>query len=223
LAGAELVILPSQASACLMVLVLAGCQPAETAVPRVPVATTVGAGTQNLSGVAGEPRSGNLTPGQRRGREIYLHGSIPGGRPIRAVLGQSREPVDAALLACGNCHGHDGRGRPEGGVEPPDVTWQALCKPYGATDRFGRRRPAYTESLLGRVVTMGLDSSGRQLEAVMPRYLLSPEDLADLVAYLTVLGGDLDPGLSSSTITIGALLPPERLDPEWRQAPLSQP
>ena len=61
------------------------------------------------------------------------------------MLGQSREPVDAALLACGNCHGHDGRGRPEGGVVPPDVTWQALSKPYGATDRFGRRRPAYTE------------------------------------------------------------------------------
>jgi ABC-type branched-subunit amino acid transport system substrate-binding protein len=205
-------------SACLVVLMLAGCQPAETAVLSVPVASPGGAGSQKLSGVAENPGGGDLTPGQRRGREIYLHGSIPGGRPIHAVLGRSREPIDAALLACGNCHGHDGQGRPEGGVVPPDVTWQSLRKPYGVTDRFGRRRPAYTEALLGRVVTMGLDSSGRQIEVVMPRYLLTPEELADLVAYLTVLGGDLDPGLSSSTITLGTFLPPKRSDPGWRQA-----
>ena len=150
-----------------------------------------------------------------------MHGSSPGGRPIRAVLGQSGEPVDAAVLACGNCHGQDGRGRPEGGVEPPDVTWPALSKPYGGTDRFGRRHPAYTESLVGRVVTMGLDSAGRRLDAVMPRYQMAPEDLADLVAYLTVLDGDLDPGLTSSTITIGTLLPPGRSDPRWRDVVLA--
>jgi ABC-type branched-subunit amino acid transport system substrate-binding protein len=132
------------------------------------------------------------------------------------MLARSREPIDAALLACANCHGHDGRGRPEGNVEPPDVTWSALGKPYGATDRFGRRRPAYTEALLGRVVTMGLDASGRPLDAAMPRYQLAPEDLADLVAYLTVLGRDPDPGLDARAITIGTLLIPGRSDPAWR-------
>ena len=68
---------------------------------------------------------------------------------------------------------------------------------------------------------MGLDSSGRPLDAAMPRYLLTPEELADLVAYLTVLGGDLDPGSRPSAITIGTLLPPEPLDPAWRQAVLA--
>jgi ABC-type branched-subunit amino acid transport system substrate-binding protein len=173
------------------------------------------------SAAAGVPLAVSLTPGQRRGREIYLHGSVPGGRSIRAVLGQSRESIDAALLACGNCHGHDGRGRPEGGVEPPDVTWPVLSQSYGATDRFGRRRPAYTESLLGRVVTMGLDSSGRRLDAGMPRYQLATEDLADLVDYLTVLGRDSDPGLTPSKITIGTVLPSGRIDPEWRRVVLS--
>ena len=124
-------------------------------------------------------------------------------------------------MACGNCHGHDGHGRPEGNVEPPDVTWSALGKPYGATDRFGRRRPAYTETLLGRVVTMGLDSSGRPLDAAMPRYQLAPEDLADLVAYLTVLGRDADPGLGPAAITIGTLLIPGRSDPAWRDVVLA--
>jgi ABC-type branched-subunit amino acid transport system substrate-binding protein len=137
------------------------------------------------------------------------------------VLGQSREPVDAALLACGNCHGRDGQGRPEGGVVPPDVTWAALSKPYGSTDRFGRRRPAYTESLLRRAVTMGLDPAGRSLDPTMPRYLVPPDELDDLIAYLNVLGGDLDPGLSPSAITVGTLLPPEHLGPDGCLAILS--
>jgi ABC-type branched-subunit amino acid transport system substrate-binding protein len=207
--------------ACLMSLAVAGCQPAERTVPSSRAAEARRVEEPALPEGECVPRAVALTPGQRRGREIYLHGSVPGARSIRAVLGQSREPIDAALLACGNCHGHDGRGRPEGGVEPPDVTWPVLSKSYGATDRFGRRRPAYTESLLGRVVTMGLDSSGRRLDTAMPRYQLGTEELADLVDYLTVLGRDTDPGLTPSTITIGTLLPPDRFDPEWRQVVLA--
>jgi ABC-type branched-subunit amino acid transport system substrate-binding protein len=207
------------ASASLVLLALAGCRPVED--PRATGRPAgEGAATEATRGPSDVEVDG-LTARERRGREIFLHGSTPGGRPIRALLGQSPEPIDAALLACGNCHGPDGRGRPEGGVVPPDVTWRALCKSYGATDRFGRRRPAYTETLVRRAVTMGLDSAGRTLDPSMPRYLARPEDLDDLIAYLTVLGGDLDPGLSPSALTVGTLLPPERLDPEGRLAVLS--
>jgi ABC-type branched-subunit amino acid transport system substrate-binding protein len=207
----------------LLSLAMAGCPFGETSDParHVPTAGRAEGLLASGSEDPGGPGDVGLTPAQRRGREIYLHGAVPGGRPIRAILARSREPVDAALLACASCHGHDGRGRPEGDVEPPDVTWSALDKPYGATDRFGRRRPAYTESLLGRVVTMGLDSAGRSLDAAMPRYQLAPEDLADLVAFLTVLGRDTDPGLGPSTITIGTLLSPVRSDPGWRDVVLA--
>jgi ABC-type branched-subunit amino acid transport system substrate-binding protein len=195
---------------CLALLTLASCQPVASPLP--PAESPRPTPEARIDGPAAR---------EQRGREIYLHGSAPGGRPIRALLGQSREPVDAALLACGNCHGNDGRGRPEGGTVPPDVTWRNLLKPYGATDRFGRRRPSYTETLVRRAVTMGLDSAGRALDPSMPRYLASPEDLDDLIAYLTVLGGDLDPGLSPESITVGTLLPPEQLDRERRLAVLA--
>ncbi len=209
----------SVASIFLVLLATAGCRPA--GVPQ-PTSRTTGVGVAaEARGPAEEDRADGLSARERRGREIYLHGSAPGGKPILAVLGQSREPVDAALLACGNCHGQDGRGRPEGGVVPPDVTWQALSKPYGSTDRFGRRRPAYTEAFLRRAVTMGMDSSGRALDPSMPRYLVPPQELDDLIAYLTALGGDLDPGLSPSVIAVGTLLPPEHVDPEGRLAILS--
>jgi ABC-type branched-subunit amino acid transport system substrate-binding protein len=41
----------------------------------------------------------------------------------------------------------------------------------------------------------------------MPRYVMSREDLADLVAYLHLLGKDLDPGVSENKIVIGTLAP----------------
>lgn len=197
------------ASACLALTALVGCRPVEPSL------------TPAASARPAKVAADGLTASEQRGRGIYLHGSVTGDKPIRALLGQSREPVDAALLACGNCHGHDGRGRPEGGVVPPDVTRRALCKPYGSTDRFGRHRPAYTESSLRRAVAMGLDSAGRTLDPAMPRYLATPEQMSDLIAYLAVLGGDLDPGLSPTEITVGTLLPPERLDPDGRRAVLS--
>jgi ABC-type branched-subunit amino acid transport system substrate-binding protein len=41
----------------------------------------------------------------------------------------------------------------------------------------------------------------------MPRFVMSPEDIADLVAYLKRIEADRDPGLSETTITVGTILP----------------
>jgi ABC-type branched-subunit amino acid transport system substrate-binding protein len=43
--------------------------------------------------------------------------------------------------------------------------------------------------------------------AAMPRYQMSPEDLADLVAYLKRIEDDHDPGLSDTSVKVGTLLP----------------
>ena len=34
-------------------------------------------------------------------------------------------------MACANCHGFDGQGKPEGGITPSNLTWEVLSKPYG--------------------------------------------------------------------------------------------
>ena len=106
-----------------------------------------------------------------------------------------------------SCHGLDGRGKPEGGVIPSNLAWEALTKPYGVTHPGGRTHPPYTDRALEVAITRGLDPAGNKLLDVMPHYQLSQEDLGDLVAYLKRLGKDRDPGLSENSITIGTTIP----------------
>ena len=64
----------------------------------------------------------DLTPQEKRGKEIYLKGTSPSGQEITARLGNPGVEVPASLLPCVNCHGADGRGKPEGGIIPSDLT-----------------------------------------------------------------------------------------------------
>ena len=50
------------------------------------------------------------------------------------------------MLHCQGCHGPDGRGRPEGGVLPPDIRWSQLVKTYGHVHENGRRHAAFDEA-----------------------------------------------------------------------------
>jgi ABC-type branched-subunit amino acid transport system substrate-binding protein len=144
-----------------------------------------------------------------RGRQIFLYGTGYNGVPIDALAGEGTVKVPAAVLRCVNCHGPDGRGRPEGGLYPSNIRWTELSKPYAITTSSGRERPPYNESLVIRAITMGIDSGGNRLNAAMPKYQLSREQAADLVAYLKALNDMLDPGITDRSIKIGIILPPE--------------
>ena len=133
-----------------------------------------------------------LTPSQERGFHIYLHGKSSAGREIRATLGAG-QPFSAAIVPCVNCHGEEGRGRPESNVRPATITPDALA----------RARPAYTRSLLKRAITMGIASGGRRLDAAMPHYELTQADASDLLDYLSILGSTPQPGITEDTIRIG--------------------
>jgi ABC-type branched-subunit amino acid transport system substrate-binding protein len=148
-----------------------------------------------------------LAPQESRGKQIYVQGTSPSGKEILAYIGESSLEVPGSVMACANCHGLDGKGRPEGGVIPSNLTWEVLTKPYGLTHEDGRRHPPYTERGLELAITRGTDPAGNKLLNVMPRYQMSPEDLADLVAYLKRLGKDLDPGVAEDKIVIGSALP----------------
>jgi cytochrome oxidase Cu insertion factor (SCO1/SenC/PrrC family)/ABC-type branched-subunit amino acid transport system substrate-binding protein len=145
---------------------------------------------------------------QRWGRQLYASGATAAGEPIVAVMGEGDVEVPATVLPCASCHGHDGRGNPEGGVTPADVTWDALTKPYGTTRSDGRRRPPYDRELLMRAIREGVDSGGAPLDPTMPRYRMSDASLAELVSYLEVIGTISDPGIGETTLTIGVILPP---------------
>jgi ABC-type branched-subunit amino acid transport system substrate-binding protein/mono/diheme cytochrome c family protein len=145
---------------------------------------------------------------EARGRRIYQEGTNTSGQPITAVLGGGSE-VPASLVACANCHGRDGRGVAEGNLIPPDLKWSDLTKPYQTARRDGRPRPPYTDALITRAITLGVDSAGTPLTAAMPRYRLSLDDCADLLAYLKRLGHDAEPGITDAELRLGVILPPD--------------
>ena len=152
------------------------------------------------------PSPSGLTPQEERGKQIYVYGESDGPVPVLAVLGDPGVEVPGGAMPCANCHGRDGKGRPEGGVTPTDLTWQALTKSYGVRHESGREHPPYTPRLLKRAIAMGIDPAGNELHAAMPRYRMSLEDMEALVAYLQKLGQDRDPGLTEDTLRIGTLL-----------------
>lgn len=150
---------------------------------------------------------GPLTPPESRGRQIYRLGTSSSGREILAYLGESSLEVPGSAMPCANCHGFDGHGKPEAGVNPSGLSWDTLTKPYTVTRANGRQRPPYTERALALTITRGIDPGGNKLLNIMPRYQMSQEDIADLIVYLKRLGTDRDPGISETKIVIGTGVP----------------
>lgn len=153
------------------------------------------------------PAQQPLSAQEIRGKQIYLHGTSQSGKDILAYVGDSSLEVPGNLMACANCHGIAGQGKIEGGINPSNVTWEALTKPYGVTHVNGRKHPAYTPRGLELAITRGLDPAGNKLLNTMPRYQMSKEDLDDLVVYMKRLGTDIDPGVSENKIVIGMAFP----------------
>lgn len=129
------------------------------------------------------------------------------GSPLTASVGDPAMDVPASILKCSNCHGSDGRGKAEGGVAPANIRWEELTK-ASTSGPAGRRRSAYSEKLLVRAIALGIDASGNRLDPAMPRYRLTHEQAADLVAYLEALGREADPGVTDNALKIGVVLPP---------------
>ena len=168
-----------------------------------------------LSGIGALARAGEeaaTAPDQAiaRGRQIYLTG-VPGdASPLVASVGDPPMEMPASILRCVNCHGRDGRGQTEGGVTPANIRWEELNKSYRRS-ASGRQRTAYSDKLLVRAIATGRDASGNQLDPAMPRYRLSHQQAADLLAYLHVLGREPDPGVGEDSLKIGVVLPPASL------------
>ncbi len=154
-----------------------------------------------------------LSPEETRGKRLFLVGLSGTGGEVSAVLagvgpGGAESAVPGTTLPCGSCHGRDGRGRPEGGVAPSNITWESLTKPYGSGALLGRSHPPYDEKSVKRAIGLGFDPAGNALNPTMPRYRMSQADIADLIAYLKRLGNEPVPGVSATTVRLGALLGP---------------
>lgn len=147
-------------------------------------------------------RADDLTPQQRRGQQIFERGESGARQKITAILGNEDAAVPATVAPCANCHGADGRsGTTESGITPPDITWDHLTRSYGGTP--------YTERLVRRAVSLGINSAGGRLYNAMPRYQMQYADMDDLLAYLKVVGTLAERGITDDEVQVGFILPPK--------------
>jgi len=143
------------------------------------------------------PANKGLTAAEKRGKALYLRGESPSGKPIVAMLGDVDVPP--STMPCAGCHGLRAEGKTEGGVTAGNLTWSNMTKPYGHTHPSGRKHGAFDEKLFAQSLIDGVDPAGNKLAVAMPRFQMSSEDMADLIAYLKRIETDRDPGLTDAT------------------------
>jgi Cytochrome c len=138
-----------------------------------------------------------MSSAESRGEIIYTRGETPSGGTLFFRLASGNEVLPARGIACAGCHGNDGRGRREGDVAAPDITPEALSKPATGSppSRRSRSRAPYSDGLLARAITSGVDSSGNRLNPLMPRWSLSAPELRDLLSYMKRLGREQERAL----------------------------
>ena len=136
-----------------------------------------GCGSGSDAGVPGDGSSDALAIGKR----IFDDGIGADGQPV------PRTGHMTGSYGCAMCHGSDGHGRTMMMFVAPDITYANLTDPAGMLEPDGTRGPTYTDALLQRAVTTGIDPDGEALETWMPRWQLGDEDWSDLLAYLKTL------------------------------------
>lgn len=127
----------------------------------------------------GEPesRARDLPSGER----LFRLGVDADGNPIPRSGGMMMR------AGCAGCHGVDGTGRSTGMFVAPDITYGNLTDPAGMREPDGSRGHTYTDELIERAVTEGIDAEGEALAWPMPQWRLSEEQWAALLEYLKSL------------------------------------
>jgi cytochrome oxidase Cu insertion factor (SCO1/SenC/PrrC family) len=195
-------------------------------------------GLMSATELVAEYKRLRVKPDPELGRKIYREGVLPSGKPVRAVV-QGDVRVEGGQLNCANCHRRSGFGSSEGAAFVPPVTGSFLFDPkelrrtdlfrklfqevqpnhFRARLRDPRVRPAYTDETLAAALREGKDPLGRDFDLLMPRYDLSDEDTAHLVAYLKSLAATPAAGVTRSAIHFATVVT-EGVEPEKRHAML---
>ena len=159
-----------------------------------------------------------LAPAGGVGQSIYLRGILGSGAPLEGTREAGGVITTGADAACVNCHQRSGLGSMEGHLSIPPVTGDYLfhsrahdasepALPY-VESAHGNRDP-YTEATLARAIREGLDSLGRPLSYLMPRYALGDEDMAALIDYLKKLNVRQIPGVTDTVLHFATIVTPD--------------
>jgi len=151
------------------------------------------------------------------GRAIYLHGMLGSGERLEGTRGSDGPRTTGADAACVNCHQRSGFGT-EGLTYIPPIAGRYLLRsgtrpgaqrnlPYVEGMR-GIREP-YDEVTLARAIRAGVDSEGRPLAYLMPRFALGESDMAALIEYLKSLPVGHAPGVTDSVLHFATVIAPD--------------
>jgi len=170
-------------------------------------------------------------PSGSAGESIYLRGVLGSGMPLIGARGSDGLEVNGADAACVNCHQRSGLGTFEGYnqyLTIPPITGLYLFHARGAhsdeailpyVEWMHSNREPYTEATLARAIREGLDSQGKSLHVMMPRYSLSDTDMAALIDYLKTLDVREVPGVTDKVLNFATVITPDA-DPVKRRAML---
>jgi len=166
-----------------------------------------------------------MEPDAEAGRRLYQEGVLASGESL-VGLGFGDAELHGDFAACMRCHRKSGFGSYEGGYYIPPITepymfggrqisrddrfralfMQAQTAEFRHQVRRVRDRPPYDLESLGQVLASGVDTGGRQLETLMPRYRLSDQDLANLHAYLQTLSAQISPGVGEKYVELATII-----------------
>jgi cytochrome c oxidase subunit II len=134
-------------------------------------------------GILGGPAPGSagVEPSAAAGALIFRTGAAPDGRPIPYSGGMMMR------IGCAGCHGVDGHGLQTPMFLSPDISYRNLTDPAGMREPGGERGSIYTDDLIRRAVTQGIDAEGKPLAWPMPRWQFGDRDWQDLLTYLKTL------------------------------------
>ena len=143
----------------LLVILTLGCSNSHSAAPQTGPALV-----KPVAPPGGAARS------LANGKSIYETGADLSGTRIAA----QHPPLYPNCAACHHANGSGGMHLP-GGAVSADLRYKALVT--------GQKRP-YTQALLERAISTGIDNNGEALNTVMPRWKLSQRDLEDVAFYV---------------------------------------
>ena len=124
------------------------------------------------------------------GESLYYAGIGSEGRDIPYTAGPEWMKTTQEI-GCVNCHGADGKGgfpMTTDSKEAPSVTYDSLTS---EVHYHGGQREVhagkYTDEAIKQAITQGIDPSGKELDAMMPRWKMTDAELTELLKYLKEL------------------------------------
>lgn len=159
-----------------------------------------------------------------QGQRIYQDGRLSAGAPLTAWREGIR--LSGAAAACVTCHKRSGMGAVEGTLIVPPIAGEFLfsddknklvTQDVRRRKSFNQTHTPYNMDTLSRAICCGLDSDGRELSVVMPRFKLKDADMRALTAYLTTLSAQPSEGASAQSVRFATVITPE-VTPARRKA-----